>query len=351
MARLLGIGLLAALFFSSTFVLNRVMDRGGGHWYWSAALRYGYTLLFVAGGFVLSGRAALVGRVWRAYLAHWPFWTLTGGVGFWLFYTGIAIASPWAPSWVLATTWQLTILATPLVLLGFGRRVPLRGVLFALLIFTGVVLVNVEHMGTEGGHGYALLMAVAPLVVAAFAYPTGLQLVWEARRRSMPGGVPARFAWIPASDTAVLEHPFARLLLLVVGSVPWWVGLWAVTRPPAPAPNQWVNAALVALLSGIVATVLFMQARHLAHSAYQLAAVDSTQAAEVLFSLVGEMLLLGGLWPGRLGIAGITLTIVGLVLYLLAQGTGAVAARPVDTAPVLRGHVDLRWYALVDERR
>jgi hypothetical protein len=42
MVRLLGAGLLAALFFSSTFILNRAMSLEGGHWVWSAALRYGW---------------------------------------------------------------------------------------------------------------------------------------------------------------------------------------------------------------------------------------------------------------------------------------------------------------------
>ena len=44
MLRLITYGLLAAFFFSSTFVLNRAMSLGGGHWVWSAALRYGYAL-------------------------------------------------------------------------------------------------------------------------------------------------------------------------------------------------------------------------------------------------------------------------------------------------------------------
>ena len=40
MARLLSIGLLAAFFFSSTFVLNRAMSLGGGHWVWSVYTPY-----------------------------------------------------------------------------------------------------------------------------------------------------------------------------------------------------------------------------------------------------------------------------------------------------------------------
>ena len=49
-------------------------------------------------------------------------------------------------------------------------------------------------------------------------------------------------------------------------------------------------------------------------------AVDATQAAEVVFSLLGEMILLGAVLPGWLSLVGIALTVLGLVLYMLAQG-------------------------------
>ena len=56
MFRLLALGLLAALFFSSTFVLNRAMSLAGGPWLWTAVLRYAYMLLFLLVGLVLGGR-------------------------------------------------------------------------------------------------------------------------------------------------------------------------------------------------------------------------------------------------------------------------------------------------------
>ena len=59
MLRLLVYGLLAALFFSSTFVLNRAMSLGGGNWVWSAVLRYAYALLLISLGFLLPEIGAL----------------------------------------------------------------------------------------------------------------------------------------------------------------------------------------------------------------------------------------------------------------------------------------------------
>ncbi len=320
MLRLLSYGLLAALFFSSTFVLNRAMSLGGGHWVWSAALRYGYALLLISLGFLLSGRVRMLREVGRVYLRHWLFWTLAGCVGFGLFYSGITFAASFAPGWVVATTWQTTILATPLVLAAFGRRVPLRGLLFTLLIFAGVLLVNIEHAAQTTWTQVAL--GALPVLIAAIAYPVGMQMVWEARSGSAER---KHHRGVPAIASRVVDQPFARVLLLILGSLPFWIVLVLVVQPPPPTPEQWVSTLLVALSSGIVATVLFLHARHLARTPYQLAAVDSTQSGEVIFSLLGEVLLLGGLLPGVLGWTGVALTMVGLVLYLTAQRREAAA--------------------------
>ena len=337
MFRLLGLGLMAALFFSSTFVLNRAMSLEGGHWVWAALLRYAFMFVLICAGMLLAGRARLLAQVVRVYLRRWLFWTLAGTVAFGIFYTGVTLAASFAPGWVVATTWQLTILATPLVLAAYGRKVPVRGLLFSLLIFGGIVLVNIENVLNPdfrtGASWQALLLGALPVLIAAIAYPAGLQLVWEAR-----SGSSARVRTLDMDAIAVVDNPFARVLLLVLGSIPWWIGLLVITQPPPPTQGQWVNSALVALFSGIVATVLFLQARHLARSAYELAAVDSTQSAEVIFSLLGEVLILGGVLPGVRGWLGIGLTVVGLVLYLLSQGrltrnSAAVAAVDAIAGP------------------
>jgi len=70
MLRLLTLGLLAALFFSSTFILNRAMSLEGGDWVWSAVLRYAYMLLFLCLWLLITGKGRLlrdVGLVFRRY--------------------------------------------------------------------------------------------------------------------------------------------------------------------------------------------------------------------------------------------------------------------------------------------
>ncbi|MCX6049264.1 MAG: multidrug resistance efflux transporter family protein [Chloroflexi bacterium] len=309
MLRLLALGILSALFFSSTFILNRAMSLAGGHWVWTASLRYGYMGLFLCLWLILTGKARLLREVSAIFRQHWRFWIMSGSIGFGLFYAAITFSAAYAAGWVVAATWQITLLATPVVLWFLGRRVPTKGILFSLLIFIGIVLVNVEHATKTSWHD--VLLGGLPVLVAAFAYPFGNQMVWEARQ----GG----HAWLPHIDHPALENTVVRVLLMTLGSLPVWLILLLVTQPPPPPNEQLLNTALVALCSGLIATSIFLYARHLAVNAYELAAVDATQSTEVLFSLLGEILLLHGAWPGALGLAGIGLTVLGLVLYLLAQ--------------------------------
>ena len=313
MARTLLLGVLAALFFSSTFVLNRAMSLEGGHWAWTAALRYGHMLLLLAAWLAATRQANVLRGVWQVFRANPLFWTVTGSVGFGVFYAPLCYSAAHLPGWVVAATWQSTILATPLVLLLFGRQVPTRGLLLTGLIFLGIVLVNVEQAPSDATFS-GVLHGALPVFLAALAYPLGNQLAWEARR----GG--RRF--VPHVPHPVLGNSLGLVLLLSLGSLPFWAGLLLVAQPGVPSQGQIVQTGLVALLAGVVATGLFLHARNRAKGSYELAAVDATQAAEVVFSLLGEMLFLGGAAPGLLGWAGVGLVTLGLALYVTRQAAG-----------------------------
>lgn len=311
MLRLIGLGMLAALFFSSTFVLNRAMSLEGGHWVWTASLRFGYmTVLLMAWILVTRGTGRLR-EIFGVFRRHLLFWIAAGSVGFGVFYALLCYSASFAPGWIVATTWQITILATPVVLMVFGRRVPTRGLLFTTLIFAGILLVNIEH-----GSAVPLaevLSGALPVMVAAFAYPLGNQMVWEAKQGA--GSL------IPHIRRDVIEDSLARVLLLTLGSVPFWIVLVILAAPPLPSPGQWVNTAMVALFSGIIATAVFLHARHLCSHPYELAAVDATQSMEVVFSLVGEIVFLQGSVPSLIGGAGVGLTVLGLAAYTRWQYT------------------------------
>jgi len=296
MTRLVFIGICSALFFSSTFVLNRAMSLQGGHWLWTACLRYVYMFFLLSGWLVLTGRSRVLKETFSTYRRNWCFWTIAGSTGFGAFYSLLTFSSSFAPGWVVATTWQATILATPLVLLMFGKRVPMKGILFTLLIFTGIILVTCEQ--ATAASIKETLLGILPVLAAAVAYPTGNQLVWEARHGSI--GI------IPKISGTVLDDSIGRVLIMVLGSMPFWIG-------------QLINTAMVAVFSGVVATTLFFHARHLARTPFELTAVDATQSTEVIFSLLGEILFLNGALPGAAGFLGIALSLLGLVLYVRSQ--------------------------------
>lgn len=309
MTRLILIGILSAFFFSSTFVLNRAMSLQGGHWVWTASLRYAYMLVLLSGWLALTGRSRLLQQVLLAYRRNWLFWTLAGSTGFGVFYSLLTFSASFAPGWVVATAWQSTILATPVVLLLFGKRVPAKGFFFTILIFIGIMLVTYEQAGAASLN--EILVGVVAVIGAAFAYPIGNQLVWEARHGALPR--------VPTIDDPALDNSVARVLIMVLGSLPFWILLMVVVQPPPPTGGQLANTALVALLSGVVATTLFFHARHRARTPFELSAVDATQSTEVLFSLGGEILFLGGMMPGVAGWMGIAMSMAGLLLYLRSQ--------------------------------
>ena len=312
MIRLIFIGILSAFFFSSTFVLNRAMSLQGGSWVWTASLRYAYMLVILSAWLVAAGKSRVLKAVLAAYLRNWCFWTAAGSIGFGAFYSLLTFSASFAPGWVVATTWQSTILATPLVLLMFGKRVPLKGVLFTALIFLGIVLVTYEQATSASAR--AIMLGILPVIGAAFAYPIGNQLLWEARH--------GRTRLIPRINDPVLDDSVGRVLIMVLGSLPFWVVLVLSQHPPAPSIGQWVNTAVVAVLSGVIATTLFFHARHRAQTPFELSAVDATQSTEVIFSLLGEIIFLHGSFPGVAGSVGIALSVIGLVLYVRSQAEG-----------------------------
>lgn len=99
------------------------------------------------------------------------------------------------------------------------------------------------------------------------------------------------------------------------GSLPFWLVLGIIVRPDLPDTTQLFNTLLVALLAGVAATSIFLYAREQAVTSSEVAGVDSTQASEVIFALIGGILLLNNEIPSTLGLVGIGLIMLGLVLF------------------------------------
>lgn len=374
MVKLILLGLLAGAFFSSTFILNELMSDAGGHWFWSASLRYVFMWLIITAVIVMQHGFGRIKALTAIFFQHWGFWCMTGSIGFGLFYTGICYAADHVAGWVVAATFMFTVVTSLLVLLAFGQRFDKKFIVYAVIVFIGVVLVNVS----EGLHAAAivdadavpmsdmLLYGALPALIAAFSYPIGNQLVWQAshnarqrntdlqkaaalkaqrdnlnsnepliseaydlpaatydatdidntyKSKTATSSLQNLIARIPSIETTLLQNAFNKVWLMTLGSLPFWMFLGIIVRPDQPQVSQIFNTLLVALLAGVAATTIFLYAREQAVTSSEVAGVDSTQASEVIFALIGGILLLNNEIPSTLGLVGIGLIMLGLVLF------------------------------------
>ncbi|GED30999.1 multidrug resistance efflux transporter family protein [Brevibacillus centrosporus] len=287
------LGVVASLFFATTFVLNRAMELSGGSWLYSASLRYLFMVPFLL---VIVGMRRGLQPLWEEMKAtpwQWGVWSF---VGFGLFYAPLCFAAIYSPGWLIAGTWQVTIIAGSLLVPLFGQKIPYKGLLMSMLILAGVGLMQLHEAASVGMK--EVLLGIGPIVVAAFAYPLG--------NRKMMAMTKGRI------------DAYQRVLGMTLASLPFWVLLAIIgfVTEGAPSSGQTLQSLLVALSSGIVATVLFFQATDLAKgNAQQLAVVEATQAGEVVFAVMLEMMLLSAPLPGLWSNVGMLLVIFGMVLH------------------------------------
>lgn len=304
---LLAVGLLSALFFSATFLINRAISLDGGHWYFSASLRFLYTLLFLTLGFILFKGFSYFKLIILEYIENIRFWTVSGTIGFGFFYSLICYAADFSPAWVLATTWQITILASLFVLAFFGQKLSKKIWFFTFIIFLGITLVNLSHFDINNIE--ALLLGSLPILIASFSYPIGNQLVWEEKKKRKEFN----------KDIRIINNAFVKVFLLTLGSLPLWIVLYFLTDATVPSQEQYLSVAMIAILSGVIATSLFLYVRSHANTPSKLVLVDASQSGEVFFALLGEVIFLNVAFPNSIGLIGIIITIVGLIILMKSK--------------------------------
>lgn len=304
------LGIIASLFFASTFVLNRAMDLGGGSWVWSAVLRYLFMLPILL--IIVLIRGNLRGLILDMKHRPWP-WLLWSTVGFGLFYAPVCFAGAYGPSWLVASTWQVTIIAGSLLVPFFYEevetaggvkrvrgKIPVRGLLISGFILLGVMLIQIEQANHTSVR--ELLLGVVPVLIGAFAYPLGNRKMMEICGRSL--------------DT------FQRVLGMTVASMPFWIAMaiYGLNKDGIPGQAQVFQSVIVAVCSGVIATVLFFRATDLTKGdVHKLAAVEATQSGEVIFALLGELIILKGSVPALLSFGGMVLVVLGMVLHSFAS--------------------------------
>ncbi|MBN8727069.1 MAG: multidrug resistance efflux transporter family protein [Xanthomonadales bacterium] len=315
----IGLALGSALFFTSTYVLNRAMADGGGHWAWSATLRYLLTLPMLALALPFSGGFA---PVWRALRSHPWVWLGWSGIGFTLFCVCLTWPASHAPAWLVAGTFQLTVIAgmllAPLLYRGRRARLPGRALAIGLLIVIGVGFMQAGHY--EGALDRTAWLALAAVALAAFLYPLGNRAILLHLERS-----------------GEFLNATQRVFGMTLASQPLWlvIAAWTLVEVGPPPPGQvWLSGA-VALCAGTIATILFFKATAMVQDdPAALGAVESMQAAELVFSTALGIAFLGERMPDGWAILGALLVIGGIIAIGLL--VGRQAAGDARAARVIR---------------
>jgi len=299
------IALLSALFFTLTYVLNRAVVSGGGHWQWAVILRYLITLPLLAVVLPLLGGLGDLPHELRTHGRRWLAWST---VGFVLFGVPLTWAASSGPSWLVAGSFQTTVLAGPLLAPFIYRDARARwhgaALSIGVLIVAGVMLLQFGH--SHGSLDASAWVAVGAVVFAAFAYPLGNRMILLHLER-----------------TGTKLGAVQRVFGMTLASWPaWWVLAaiaWYTVGPPSL--REALLAGGVALSSGVIATVLFFHATEMVgRQPTALAGVEAMQAAELLFATVIGVIFLDEAVPGPTAAVGAVAIIVGIALFAWVSG-------------------------------
>jgi len=300
------LGVVASMFFAVTFILNRSMELSGGSWMWSSSLRFLFMLPFFFLIVLCRKNLQQVVKNIREQPFQWGIWSF---VGFGLFYAPLTFAASYGPGWLIAGSWQLTIVAGTLLGPFFYKTIQtsqgeikvrnqleVRSLLISLIIIIGVGFIhfpNVSSMSVT-----TMILGLVPVIIAAIAYPLGNRKMMEVCNGKI--------------DT------FQRILGMTLMSLPFWLILCLIAylHVGLPSSQQVLQCFIVGVSSGVIATTLFFLATDRTKD-YQgkLAAVEATQSLQVVFVIIGETVLLSAPLPTGLTMLGLFLIMLGMILH------------------------------------
>ncbi|MGE8079472.1 DMT family transporter [Peribacillus loiseleuriae] len=304
------LGIFAAFFFAFTFVLNHAMELSGGSWIWSASLRYIFMVPFLLIIVVARRNLRPLLKAMKEQPKTWLLWSF---IGFGLFYAPLCFASAYSPGWLIAATWQITLISGMLLgplfletiqtkngIVQTQGKIPLKGLSLSFIILLGIILIQLEQASTISVP--TLILGIIPVVVASFAYPLGNRKMMDVCQNRLDA--------------------YQRVLGMTLASLPFWLllSIYGLFTVGVPSKEQTIQSVLVAVTSGVIATVLFFHATDLVRGNMQkLGAVEATQSTEVLFTLLGEVVFLSIALPSNLSWVGIVVVVFGMVLHSFAS--------------------------------
>jgi len=166
-------------------------------------------------------------------------------------------------------------------------------------VVAGALLMQVENV--RGGIDERALLGFVLVLLSTVLYPLGNRKILL----FLEGG-------------AVRPSAMQMVFGMSLGSMPLWLVFAAIggATVDGPTAGQWVGTLAVALLAGIVATGLFYRALAIAgRDATLLGAVEATQSAEVIATVLVEVAILGAPLPSATSWIGIALVVLGIARY------------------------------------
>lgn len=299
------LGICASFFFAFTFILNQQMHLSGGSWYWSSSLRYIFMLPMLL--IIMISKRQLKEVIIDIRKKPLP-WLLWSTIGFGFFYAPLSFASSYGASWLVAGTWQLTIVAGGLMsplffkiiktekgIVKIRNKIPKKSLLISLLILVGIALMYIEE-ATDISLLNTMLVII-PVIIAAFSYPLGNRKMME----------------ICDSNINTIQRVFGMTLC----SMPFWIiiSLLGISNSGLPGKSQLIQSFIVAVFSGIIATILFFKSTDIVKdNSHNIAIIESTQAGEVVFTLLGGILIFHDTVPTTLSLIGLIIVVLGMIL-------------------------------------
>jgi len=310
MTKALIYGIAASFFFAFTFILNQQMNVSGGSWLWSSSLRFIFMLPILFVIMIIKNQLVSVLKDIIKKPIQWLTWST---VGFGLFYAPLTFASVYGSSWLVAGTWQITIVAgillTPLFfksieteagIIKIRNKIPKKSLLMSSIILLGIFLIQFQQ--AKDISAIKALIGILPVILAAFSYPLG--------NRKMIEVCGNRFT------------TFQRVFGMTLCSIPFWIIIssFGLLTVGLPSGGQVVQSLLVAVFSGIIATILFFKATDMVScDTHKLAVVESTQSGEVIFTMLGGVFIFHDKIPTLIGFMGIMLVVIGMILNSLVK--------------------------------
>lgn len=319
----IGLGIFSSFFLSFTFIINSLLAHSGGSWIWTATLRSFFLIPLLGGALLIRGTLSPLLTALRREPAIFLRWGL---VGFGGLYTLLAVASLFAPGWLIAATFQINILTgmllSPLIYSDHRARIPGRALAISILICLGVSLMQLEKLCITQDSS-VVVISILLVVAGAVVWPLG-------NRKLM----------LSLEHKGIRLNALQRVLGMTLGSLPVLIvlSITGFVQSGPPSYLQCESSFLSALFAGFLGVALFFKAMQLVnHNPVALSTVEATQVFEIFFALIGEILLTHSSLPGSYGIVGLTTILFGIGLHCLISihysKTLTVAEYPETTFP------------------